>query len=242
MREPSGPLQETYYERTSEEVDPTDMDRLRGAGLEVEYRTSRGTMKTRNGTQFHEAIFSGSEQGPLDGEVEESNCIEFYGNTNSYLLEKEPLRLWKSTGFSSWNLISDDVISVHKLEYPDPSPVAGDIDEDFDCTVWYVTNRGNVNSFEMEVSHIEGNRANINITGERKSDGRRIEVSNKYRRRVETFNRKIGRTARIEFPLGEEFKVTVKNKMGTDPEKIQEKISEFFRRQDDIGVEVERVE
>lgn len=213
-----------------DELDDTQL--VYKSGIRIDYINKRGTEKSIEGLQpTHPTSFDEIEGG----------VVFWSQNEQKYNFNKETLTLSKRKD-KEWVEVAsgDSVFGIYILKFPSSAPVVGDIQEDVVIRVHYITNFGNERHTDISVDYIDGNRGNMIISGNKVSNGKSVELNTYYHRKIETYKRKIGTVTRVEFPLGEEFNLEIKNKTGIDTSRIEKALRSEFKRSDDIEIEVSK--
>jgi hypothetical protein len=161
--------------------------------------------------------------GPEDCDLDD--CVGVTNYRYRLIFEKSTERLWRNWG-DGWSLVASgtDIMEGWEIEWPNPAPVCGDISEEEDITVWYVTNRGNVRSLEMYAEYVEGDRSGVTVRGD-DGDGT-IEFRSNGARVIES-DRKMGHVARVEFPRGVRITVDVEGTRDVDAESIKQHLESY---------------
>lgn len=210
---------ETGYERI-ERFQIGDPSHLHShQGLEFIYQSTRGNIKEIWGEQPHTPTVGPDEIEDLD------SCVGVTNYRYRLIFEPSEEKLWRTWG-DGWSLVASgtDIMEGWKIEWPDGAPVCGDVCDDEDITVWYMTNRGNLRSIEMHAEFVEGGRDSVSVTGYH--DGDRVKFRSDGPRIIQN-DRKMGHVARVEFPRGVRITVDVEGRRDIDPESIKRHLENY---------------
>lgn len=228
------------YREDSEEVDPEKigLTTLEYHTLDMTYRTTRGTKTVRSINATGQASYNDIPEG----------FASFYHDGRKYAYNPEEQRLItvNRNGQNKTVATAEDFVRFESVSYPEQAVVKGAVDDGVEATVYYrspVSDR--MQSVTIEVDWMEGQAHEIN--GTEVGSGRRIKAYRGYERDIVsqhgTTERHLGKVARIEFPRGHQFTVTVeglKDSLGGEAgeERISKYVNKAFRR-NGVRVDVE---
>lgn len=232
------------YEEEFEEVDPDDtsVGSFRHWTYDIVYRSSHSDVpQTVRAVNATEPIDSRADQYP-DG------CVTFHDDGEEYAYIPDERRLL-SVGHDQQNVTlaaGDDILRIEQVQYPPGAPLIGAEQTDVVATVHHRSDRtGSLTSFDMEVDREESSF--WRLTGHRVSDDARVDVKTRKERDVivkhygRTGTLHLGKTARVEFPLGHSYSVDIHglpdDKAGEYVERIEEAIESSYRY-DEIEADV----
>lgn len=224
------------YEESYEELSPDEVTKsiLQYATVDMTYKTHRGNTKTVRSIKASEP-YDGSDLTDADG------CVTFYdsGNGDSYAFHVETQRLISRNKQSQNRTVAtaEDFQQFRKVDYPDPAPVKGGIEEGVDATIYYRSPLSDrMQTVTIAVDSIEGGVAYYRIVGYEVNGDRRIEALTSYDRELRKVpsGTSLGKVARVEFPKGHQFTIELEG-MTTDqvedaPERIKNLVESKYNK------------
>jgi hypothetical protein len=240
------------YEESYEPIDPSDMTvtSFRYGTYDIVYWNQGGKQTVRAPRATTPYRPEGLPGEPDDGDGGTDECVTFFDGGRKFAYHPEQQRLYSMAGDRPLTLAEgDDIWRIKRVDYPPGAPVVGGAEEGVTATVWYKSERsGSRKSFEMDVSSTESEC--WRITGERVSDGARVEVVTRGERFVtakhygRTGDVVLGPTLRVEFPPGHRFTVDLVGLRDSRTEMAVEAIERALPgstrlRHDDIDIDVQ---
>lgn len=223
---------EEYHEETEEiDADEVTAHRLSHKTTDITYVTGQGTTRT---VRVYGATPASSYNNVPEG------FYGFFHNRDkkyAYSPEQDKLISIPSRDKTITVAESGDIIRYEAVSYPERAPVDGAVQEDVEATVYYRSPRSDsIQSVTIRVDHMEG-RYPAMITGEEVDGDRLIEATLVHSRKIKTTvpENTLGRVARVEFPKGHQFTLTVEgltDQKVTDSrvESAEQKLKSFFER------------
>jgi len=232
-----GTEQKEYAEEYDEEIETIDTDSISGRRLrhdttDITYWTGQETTRT---VRARAASRSSSYNSVPEG------FYGFYHDGTQYAYSPEENQLVSLASQSPVTVATDEqIVRFEDVSYPEKAVVDGAPQEDVEATVYYRTPRSDeIQSITMNVGHMEGRNAPVWISGSEVEGDRRIEATIVDERVIKTTvpELTLGRVARVEFPKGHRFSLTVEGL--TDeavkdelPGWIENKVDKVFRTKD----------
>lgn len=214
--------------------DKISEDQVRGAGVvEVDYTTQRNTIKTLRG------------ESPRDPGVAEPDDVDkivagFGDDEFAYDVEDIVVTTADVTRDEQAVLAtSDDIVEVRIIEYPENVPVVGAPQQDVEAKIYFRSKRNdNIKTKTIEVTALDASYEGpvdatssnmLIINGTNKADGRKVEASTAWDRKLVTSGRQdveVGKVVRVEFPLGHRFTVDLRHLLDDEVDVAEEKLEE----------------
>lgn len=229
-----------YSERT-ERVELEDISKsllTHGDALDFTYRTGPGSTRT---IRCHHG------RGPASYNEVPEGYYAFYhnGDKYGYSIEDRRIKSLNQGGTDVTVATENDILRVERVKYTERAVVEGAVGKDVQATVYYRSPASDrMQTMTIGVTYLEGRRSASEITGEA-DDGTRVKVLTRWERTIKVSvrggYRTIGRVARVEFPKGHRFSVTVEG-LGDDraeskAESMERKLAKVFRH-DDVDIDV----
>lgn len=222
----------------SEEKEQIDIDDLaignaQHSTLDITYQTRRGSKTVRSHCWSPAGDWNDIPEG----------FASFYDGGRKYAYNPAERRLITVPRNSPNRTLAqgDGIYKIEVVSFGERAPVVGAVGKDRPATIYYRSPRSDrMQQVTVRVKYLEGDRSAARITG-KDENGRRIDALTRWERDIESRHTTLGKVARVEFPRGHRFTVSVEG-IGDDKakrgvERLEKYAGKAFKYADSVDAE-----